>query len=48
MHKKQSKTVNIIVVLNNHCNAAFLFFKQQYAYNTIQEQDLKNNGLKEY
>ena len=46
--EKQNKTVNIIVVLNNHCNVALLFFKQQYAYNTIQEQDLKNNGLKEY
>ena len=44
--EKQNKTVNIIVVLNDHCNAALLFFKQQYAYSTIQEQDLKNKGLK--
>lgn len=46
--EKQNKTVNLIVVLNDHCNAALLFFKQQYAYSTIQEQDLKNKGLKEY
>ena len=44
--EKQNKTVNIIVVFNKHCNAALLFFKKQYAYSTIQEQDLKNKGLK--
>ena len=44
--EKQNKTVNLIVVLNDHCNAALLFFKQQYAYSTIQEQDLKNKGVK--